>query len=118
MCLFLRLFIQYYRSMNKKPNLIFVMTDDQGYGDLGCHGNDVIKTPNIDAFYEDSVRMTDFHVGPTCAPSRSGLYTGHYANSTGVWHTVGGRSLLRENEWTIADAFRAVSYTHLRAHET
>ena len=86
------------------------MTDDQGYGDLGCHGNDVIKTPNIDAFYEDSVRMTDFHVGPTCAPSRSGLYTGHYANSTGVWHTIGGRSLLRENEWTIADAFRDSGY--------
>ncbi len=58
---------------------------------MGCYGNPIIQTPNIDEFYEDSVRMTDFHVGPTCAPpTRSGLMTGHYANSTGVWHTVVG----------------------------
>lgn len=48
----------------KKPNVIIVITDDQGYGDLACHGNTLIKTPAIDAFYEESVRLTDFHVGP------------------------------------------------------
>ena len=94
----------------KKPNVVFVLTDDQGYGDLGCTGNPWLKTPHIDEFYNDSVRLTNFHVGPTCAPTRATLMTGHYANSTGVWHTVGGRSLLRENEVTIAKAFSDGGY--------
>ena len=94
----------------KRPNIIFVLTDDQGYGDLGCHGNTVIKTPNIDRLHTDGVRFTDFHVGTTCAPTRSGLLTGHYCNSTGVWHTLGGRSLLREDEWTLAHALRDGGY--------
>ena len=97
--------------MNPRPlNVIFVLTDDQGYGDLGCHGNPVLKTPNLDAFHEQSTRFTNFHVGPTCAPTRSGLFTGHYANSTGVWHTVGGRSLLRDDEVSLADVFSERGY--------
>lgn len=55
---------------NRKPNIVFVLTDDQGYGDLGCTGNPWIQTPNIDEFYGDSVRMTNYHVGTTCAPTR------------------------------------------------
>lgn len=94
----------------KKPNIVWVLTDDQGTGDLACNGNPIIKTPNIDEFYNNSVHMTNYHVGPTCAPTRSTLMTGHYANSTGVWHTVGGRSLLREDEWTIADALKEGGY--------
>ena len=95
---------------DKPLNIVFVLTDDQGFGDLGCHGNPVLKTPHIDRFYEQSTRLTDFHVGPTCAPTRSGLFTGHYANSTGVWHTVGGRSLLRGNEFSLADALSENGY--------
>lgn len=95
---------------NQPPNIVFVLTDDQGYGDLGFSGNPWIKTPHIDQFARESVRLTNFHVGPTCAPSRSGLLTGHYANSTGVWHTIGGRSLLRKNEWTLASALRENGY--------
>ncbi|MFX0100729.1 MAG: arylsulfatase, partial [Candidatus Hodarchaeota archaeon] len=94
----------------KRPNVVFVLTDDQGYGDIACLGNEVIKTPNIDAFYKESVRLTNYHVGPTCAPTRSTLLTGHYANSTGVWHTIGGRSLLRKNEVSIADVFKENGY--------
>ncbi len=94
----------------RKPGIVFVLTDDQGYGELGCHGNPVIKTPNIDEFYKESVRLTNYHVGPTCAPTRAGLLTGHYANSTGVWHTVGGRSLLRKNEKSIASIFKDAGY--------
>ena len=94
----------------KRPNVVFVLTDDQGYGDLGCHGNDVIRTPNVDRLHADAVRFTDFHVGTTCAPTRAGLLTGHYCNSAGVWHTIGGRSLLREDEWTLADALREAGY--------
>lgn len=93
-----------------KPNVVFVLTDDQGYGDLGCHGNPVLKTPNLDRFHAESTRFTNYHVGPTCAPTRAGLLTGHFANSTGVWHTIGGRSLLRESEVSLADAFRTNGY--------
>lgn len=95
---------------SKKPNVILVITDDQGYGDVGALGNKVIQTPNIDQFHNDSYRLTDFHVGPTCAPTRSGLMTGRYANEVGVWHTVGGWSLLREEEKTLADMFSENGY--------
>lgn len=96
--------------MSNQPNIVFILTDDQGYGDLSCHGNPTLKTSNIDKLYQESVRFTDYHVGPTCAPTRSGLYTGHFANSTGVWHTVGGRSLLRGNETTLADVLKDHGY--------
>ena len=86
------------------------MTDDQGYGDLACHGNPVIKTPNLDALHARSVRFTNFHVSPTCAPTRSALMTGRYTNATGAWHTIMGRSLLHPDEVTIADCFRASGY--------
>lgn len=96
--------------MKKRPNIIFVLTDDQGYGDLGCTGNPWIQTPHIDTLYAESIRMTNYHVGPTCAPTRAGLLTGHYANSTGVWHTIGGRSLLRKDEYTLATALAENGY--------
>lgn len=96
--------------MKRRPNVVFILTDDQGYGDLGCNGNSYIKTPNIDEMHAESVRFTDFHVGTTCAPTRSGLLTGHYCNSTGVWHTIGGRSLLREDEWTLPQALKENGY--------
>lgn len=93
-----------------RPNIVFILTDDQGYGDLGCHGNPVIRTPHIDRLHAESVRLTDYHVGPTCAPTRAGLMTGHFHNSTGVWHTIGGRSLLRRDEYSLADAFSEGGY--------
>ncbi len=94
----------------KQPNIVFVLTDDQGYGDLGCHGNSAINTPHIDRFHSRAVRFRNFHVGSTCAPTRAGILTGHYCNSAGVWHTIGGRSLLRSDEWTLADALRGAGY--------
>ena len=93
-----------------RPNVVLVMTDDQGYGDLSCHGNPVLKTPNLDALYRDAVRLTDYHVSPTCSPTRSALLTGHWTNRTGVWHTIMGRSLLRENEVTIGQVFKDNGY--------
>lgn len=83
---------------NDRPNVILIITDDQGYGDLSCHGNPILKTPHIDALYAQSTRLTDFHVSPTCSPTRGALHTGHYSNRTGVWHTIAGRSLIKENE--------------------
>ena len=90
--------------MPKRPNIVFVLTDDQGYPPLGAHGHPLIQTPHLDRFHAEAVRFEQFHSGTTCAPTRAGLLTGHYCNSTGVWHTVGGRSLLRADEWTLADA--------------
>ncbi|MFT4568137.1 MAG: arylsulfatase A-like enzyme, partial [Saprospiraceae bacterium] len=93
-----------------KPNVIIVITDDQGYADLGAHGNPIIHTPHLDQFYMESAHFTDFHVSPTCAPTRASLLTGRYANSTGVWHTIGGWSLLRQNEKTMAEMFVEAGY--------
>jgi arylsulfatase A-like enzyme len=98
------------RRRTNQPNVVLVMTDDQGYGDLGCHGNAEIKTPNLDSLHTQSVRLTNFHVGPTCAPTRAALMTGRYCNRTGVWHTVMGRSLLRKDEVTMADVFSTSGY--------
>ena len=97
-------------TLAAKPNVVLVMTDDQGYGDLSCHGNPVLKTPNIDKLYGESVRLKDYHVAPTCSPTRSALLTGHWTNRTGVWHTIMGRSMLRENEVTIGQIFKDGGY--------
>ena len=98
------------RAAGKRPNVVLVMTDDQGYGDLHCHGNEVIVTPNLDNLHGQSVRLTDFHVDPTCSPTRSALMTGHYSTRTGVWHTIMGRSMLGAHETTMADVFSASGY--------
>jgi arylsulfatase A-like enzyme len=111
-CLFLLFFVSC--SENEKPtpppNVIILMTDDQGYGDLGCHGNPIIQTPNLDSLYAESVRFTDFHVDPTCSPTRAALMTGHYSRRAGVWHTVMGRNLLRREETTMAELFKNAGY--------
>ncbi len=93
-----------------KPNVVIVITDDQGYGDLSCHGNPVLKTPEIDKLYAESVRLADYHVAPTCSPTRSAFLTGHWTNRTGVWHTIMGRSMLRENEVTMGQVFQDNGY--------
>jgi len=94
----------------RPPNVIVIITDDQGYGDLACHGNPVISTPHMDNLYNESARLTDFHVSPTCSPARAALMTGRHKIRTGVWHTIMGRSLLRRDEVTMADMFRLSGY--------
>ena len=93
-----------------KPNIVIVITDDQGYGDLSCHGNPVLKTPNLDALHADAVRLVDYHVAPTCSPTRAAFLTGHWTNRTGVWHTIMGRSMLRESEVTMGQVFKDNGY--------
>ncbi len=94
----------------RRPNVVLIMTDDQGYGDLGFHGNSKIRTPNLDRLARHSVRLTNFHVDPTCSETRSALMTGRYATRVGVWHTVMGRSILQADESTMADFFKAAGY--------
>lgn len=86
-----------------RPNIIFILTDDQGYGDLSCTGNLVLRTPTIDRLYADSVRLTDFHVSPVCTPTRGELMTGCDALRNGATFVCMGRSLLRSDLPTVAD---------------
>lgn len=90
--------------------MIVIITDDQGYGDIAAHGNPDIKTPGLDALHAESVRLTNFHVDPTCSPTRAALQTGRYSTRVGVWLTYGGRNHLRKDEVTLADAFKESGY--------
>ncbi len=98
-------------ALAEKPNIVLLITDDQGYGDLACHGNPVIKTPHMDAMAAESSQLSDYHVAPTCSPTRAALLTGHWTNRTGVWHTIMGRSMLRTNEITLAQLLKNNGYT-------
>jgi len=99
------------KTMNTTaPNVILIITDDQGYGDLGCHGNPVALTPNIDKLHAESVRFTDFHGAPMCTPTRGQLLTGLDAARNGALNVSSGRTLLRPELSTIADVFRAGGY--------
>ncbi len=95
----------------QRPNVVLIITDDQGYGDLSAHGNPYLKTPNLDKLHSESVRLTNFHVDPSCSPTRAALLTGQYSSRSGVWHTIGGRSLLRKDKLTMADVFKNSGYT-------
>ena len=93
-----------------KPNVVLIMTDDQGYGDLSCHGNPILKTPNLDRLHRESVRFTDFHVSPFCTPTRAALMTGRDPGRTGAYRTSSGRTMLHTDEKTVADAFADNGY--------
>ncbi len=97
-------------SSNIRPNVILIVTDDQGYGDLGYHGNPIVKTPNLDAFAKQYFELTNFHVGTTCTPTRAGIMTGRNANRNNAWHTIAGCSILLEDEETIAEVFQRNGY--------
>jgi len=94
-------------AAEQQPNVIVILTDDQGYGEIAAHGNPVIRTPHLDNLHRESVRLTNFHTDPTCSPTRAALLTGRYSTRTGVWHTINGRSLLHPDELTMAEVFRA-----------
>ncbi len=95
----------------KQPNVILILTDDQGIGDLACHGNPWIKTPNLDKFSEIAVRMTDFHVSPYCTPTRGAIMTGLYPINNGAWATYKGRDALSGRTPVMAEVFKQNGYT-------
>lgn len=105
------LFVACNEKEMEKPNVILIMVDDVGYGDIGALGNKWIQTPNIDALHANSTRLTDYHVSPTCAPTRAALMTGHHNYRTGVFFTIKGRSLLLEKETTMAEVFKENGYS-------
>ncbi|MGB5437446.1 MAG: sulfatase-like hydrolase/transferase, partial [Maribacter sp.] len=87
----------------ERPNVIIIITDDQGYGDFGYTGNPHVKTPNIDHFAEESIRFTNFYVSPVCAPTRASLMTGRYSLRTGIRDTYNGGAIMAANEVTLAE---------------
>ena len=95
---------------NKKPNVIIVMTDDQGFGDLGINKNPNILTPNIDKFANKSIQFNNFFVSPVCAPTRASLMTGRYSLRTGVRDTYNGGAIMSNNETTIAEILKEANY--------
>ena len=92
------------------PNIILVLTDDQGYGDLGCHDHPFLKTPNIDALYSQSTRFTDFQASPTCAPTRAALMSGRAPFKSGVTHTIYERERMALTATTIAEVLKGAGY--------
>jgi arylsulfatase len=96
--------------VGSRPNIIVVLTDDQGYGELGCHGNRVIQTPNLDRLHAASLRFTHFHVSPTCAPTRAALLTGRHEFRSGVTHTIFERERLSLGATTLPQMLRAAGY--------
>lgn len=97
-------------SPAESPNVIVVLTDDQGYGDLSCHGNPVLKTPHLDRLHAESVRLTDFHVAPMCTPTRGQLMTGVDALRNGAMNVSSGRTLLRTEFVTLPEIFARSGY--------
>lgn len=104
-----------------KPNIIFIMADDLGYNDLGCYGQQLILTPNIDQMTKEGLRFTDVYAGGTvCAPSRSvlmtGLHTGHmtvrgnFSRSARTPENPSGRVSLKANDVTVAEVLKKAGY--------
>ena len=98
------------RRSRAKPNVLIILTDDQGFGELGVTGNPVIHTPHIDHFAAQSASLTNYHVMPVCSPTRACLMTGRYNYRTGVVDTFLGRSLMFPDETTLAQMLSASGY--------
>ena len=93
-----------------RPNILLILTDDQGYGDLGAHGHTLLRTPNLDRLRSESARLTDFNVSPTCAPTRAALLTGRHEFRSGVTHTILERERLALSAVTLPSLLRSAGY--------
>ena len=103
-------FLAIGEAASRPPNIVFVLTDDQGYGDLACLGNPIVKTPNLDRLHGESVCFTDFHASPTCSPTRSALMTGRHEFKSGVTHTINERERMSLKATTIAQVLQSAGY--------
>ncbi len=97
-------------SAGERPNVVLIMTDDQGYGDLGAHGNPILRTPRLDRLAEQSVELTAFYVSPVCAPTRASLLTGRYHQRTGVTGVTSGFETMDASEVTLAEVLADAGY--------
>ncbi len=94
----------------KQPNIIVILTDDQGWGDLSLNGNENLSTPNIDSLARDGASFDRFFVCPVCSPTRAEFLTGRYHVRGGVYSTSAGGERLNQDEQTICDTFKAAGY--------
>jgi arylsulfatase A len=97
-------------AARRQPNILLIVTDDQGYGDLGSTGNPYVRTPHLDRLAAESVVFDRFFVSPVCAPTRASLLTGRYNLRTGTWGVTGGRETMRGDEVTLAEVLRDNGY--------
>jgi arylsulfatase len=97
-------------AQNTRPNVIVIITDDQGYGDLGINGNPHVRTPVIDNFAKKSIQFTNFYVSPVCAPTRASLLTGRYSLRTGIRDTYNGGAMMATEEITLAEMLKKANY--------
>ena len=93
-----------------KPNIVFILTDDQGYGDVGKHGHPLLKTPNLDALHDQSVRFEQFYVSPSCSPTRAALLTGMHEFRNGVTHTTQPREHLNKDAVILPQLLKPAGY--------
>jgi hypothetical protein len=93
-----------------RPNIIFVLTDDQGFGDLACHGNTEIEIPNLDKMHNISTRMDQHYAAPTCSPTRAQIMTGNHEVFGGITHTILERDVLSPKVITVADTLKKSGY--------
>lgn len=110
-CLFAILALSAFAQSNRRPNIILILTDDQGYGDVARHGNPILQTPHLDRLHDEAVRFTDFHVSTTCAPTRSALMSGRHDFKNGVTHTILERERMTLKTTTIAQVLKSAGYT-------
>lgn len=94
----------------RKPNIVFILTDDQGYGDVGKHGHPLLKTPNLDALHDQSVRFEQFYVSPSCSPTRAALLTGMHEFRNGVTHTTQPREHLNKDAVILPQLLKPAGY--------
>ncbi|HHM11935.1 MAG TPA: N-acetylgalactosamine 6-sulfate sulfatase, partial [Planctomycetaceae bacterium] len=106
----LRLAAQSAQSPRRRPNVLVILADDMGWGDVSCHGNTNLQTPNIDSLARDGVMFDRFYVCPVCSPTRAEFLTGRYHPRGGVWDVSRGGERLDLDEQTIAEVFQAAGY--------
>ena len=94
------------------PNIILIMPDDMGWGDIHAHGHPFVITPNLDALYAESLRFTDFHVSPTCAPTRSAIMSGRHEFRNGVTHTISERERMTLDAVTLPQTLKKAGFTN------
>jgi arylsulfatase/arylsulfatase A len=97
-------------AADRPPSILLIIADDMGYGDLGCHGNPLIRTPHLDKLAVQGVELTQFYVSPVCAPTRASLLTGRYNYRTGAVDTYRGRAMMHGDEVTLAERLGAAGY--------
>ncbi|MFA5687615.1 MAG: arylsulfatase [Kiritimatiellales bacterium] len=94
----------------QKPNVVFILSDDQGYGDFECYGNPYLKTPHLNRLHDESIRIPAFYTAPVCAPTRASLMTSRYNYRTSVWDTWQGGLNMRDDELTVAEVLKENGY--------